>query len=77
MFAAVADGARAIRCLAVASSLEGPIAPCGMCRQVAAELGPDCVILMSDPQGSYRELSLRELLPVMFEHPAPDSAGRQ
>jgi cytidine deaminase len=70
MFAAVADGARSIRCLAVASNLKGPIAPCGMCRQVAAELGADCVILMSDPQGRYRESTLPALLPDSFRYPA-------
>ena len=72
MFTAIADGARAIRCLAVASSLQAPIAPCGMCRQVAAELGPDCLILMSDAEGHYRESRLAALLPDRFVYPRRD-----
>ena len=70
IFSAVADGARAIRALAVASTLEGPIAPCGLCRQVAAEFAADCPVLMAGAAGRYRESTLGRLLPDRFEHPA-------
>lgn len=69
MFSAIAGGAKAVRCLAIASNLDHPIPPCGICRQVASEVGPEAVILMADSEGRFEEATLDELLPRGFEYP--------
>jgi cytidine deaminase len=62
--AAVALGHTSFTALAVATKDGGP--PCGICRQVMAELGPDMVVYIADEQRRYRTTSVRELLPDMF-----------
>ena len=62
--AAVAQGLRAFTALAVVTENGG--APCGLCRQVMAELGPEMTVYIADAQGRYRTTTVRELLPAMF-----------
>jgi cytidine deaminase len=61
---AVADGQRAFAIIAVVS--EGGVTPCGACRQVLAEFGPDMLVVVADAAGSWKEYSIRELLPDAF-----------
>ena len=61
---AVALGQPSFIALAVATKDGG--APCGICRQVMAELGPDMVVYIADERGRYRTTSVRELLPDSF-----------
>ncbi len=72
--AAVAQGLRHFRALAVATKDGGT--PCGICRQVMAELGPDMDVFISDVQGSFRHTTVRALLPDSFSGasllPTPD-----
>jgi cytidine deaminase len=63
--AAVAAGVRRIDAVAVVA--EGPISPCGACRQVIAEFGPEAVVIGEDGAGGYVERGIRELLPEAFE----------
>jgi cytidine deaminase len=72
IFAAIADGARAIDALAVACVDVAPgadpagLMPCGACRQVMAEFaGPDLPVQV-DGAGTYR---LEQLLPNGFRLP--------
>lgn len=51
--------------LAVASDREGAFPPCGACRQVMAEFGPDAVIIFQGPAG-FKEMPLAGLLPESF-----------
>jgi cytidine deaminase len=51
--------------LAVVSDREGAFPPCGACRQVMAEFGPDAVIIFPGPEG-LKEMPLAELLPESF-----------
>jgi cytidine deaminase len=62
--AAVAQGQRAFVALAVATEDGG--SPCGICRQVMAELGPDMVVYISDAAGVFRTTTVRDLLPDSF-----------
>ena len=62
--AAVAQGLRDFTAIAVVTQNGG--APCGMCRQVMAELGPEMAVYIADVQGRYRVTTVRELLPAMF-----------
>jgi cytidine deaminase len=62
--AAVAQGKRDFVAIAVATANGGT--PCGTCRQVMAELGPDMLVYISDAAGRYSTTSVRELLPDSF-----------
>ncbi|WP_172249740.1 cytidine deaminase [Saccharibacillus deserti] len=69
LFRAVADGHRpgSFTMLAVVGDTDGPIAPCGVCRQVMVELcRPDMPVVLSNMRGDIRETTIRELLPDAF-----------
>ena len=61
---AIAQGHRNFVAIAVATANGGT--PCGICRQVMAELGPEMVVYISDEAGNYRTTSVTELLPGAF-----------
>lgn len=63
--AAVAAGARRFRGLALATGAQGPVAPCGACRQVLVEFEPGLRI-WSEWEGGQAEWTLHELLPEPF-----------
>lgn len=65
--AAVVNGARAFRALVVATSGARAGTPCGMCRQVLAELGPSFPIRCVSTEGDRVETSVAELLPQAFD----------
>lgn len=68
-FAAIAAGCRAgdFASLAVIGDTDGPIAPCGACRQVMMELGgPDLNVLLANLRGASSETSPAKLLPGAF-----------
>lgn len=54
--------------VAVAVVAEGttPPSPCGACRQVLHEFGPDCAVIMATPRGARRVTTLAALLPEAF-----------
>jgi cytidine deaminase len=62
--AAVAQGLSAPVAIAVATKNGG--SPCGICRQVMAELGPEMTVYIADERGEYRTTSVAELLPDSF-----------
>jgi cytidine deaminase len=62
--AAVAQGKRAYVALAVATQNGG--SPCGMCRQVMAELGPQMTVYIADAAGRFRTTNVADLLPDWF-----------
>lgn len=71
--AAVAHGRRDFLAIAVATRDGGT--PCGTCRQVMAELGPQMAVYISDDQGRFRETSVAKLLPDAFDSGSlPDPA---
>lgn len=72
--AAVSDGARGFRRLALAASSQEPVTPCGMCRQALAEFGTGLVIVSRGADGRRRRWTLGDLLPEPF---ARSSTGRQ
>jgi cytidine deaminase len=63
--AAVAAGARRFRRIVVVSNCEPPAPPCGACRQVLAEFGPDLIVEAVGPSGRRRWM-LGDLLPDAF-----------
>jgi cytidine deaminase len=64
-FKAVSEGERQFRAVAVVTS--NGAAPCGICRQVLYEFGPDMIVIMADPEGAITwEGPLTALLPYGF-----------
>jgi len=41
--------------------------PCGVCRQVMAEHAPELEILLGNPQGTFKRMTIQELLPETFK----------
>jgi cytidine deaminase len=64
-FKAVSEGERVFRAVAVVTS--NGAAPCGICRQVLYEFGPDMIVITADADGVITwEGSLADLLPFGF-----------
>ncbi|GAB7127144.1 cytidine deaminase [Silvimonas sp. JCM 19000] len=69
LFAAVAAGYRPgdFATLAVIGDTDGPIAPCGACRQVMIEIGsPTLEVVLTNLQGDTEVTSASALLPGAF-----------
>ena len=65
---AVAEGKREIRAVAVVTGSSPPSPPCGMCRQVLAELcAPTLVVVMANPAGDRVVTTLGALFPGTFD----------
>ncbi len=76
LFAAIAQGHRHFRALAVVTSNGG--SPCGSCRQVMREFAPTMTVIIADTAGNHRLTTVAELLPDSFgpEHlPREDGGG--
>jgi cytidine deaminase len=66
-FSAYAKGDRQFELLAVVADTEGPVSPCGACRQVISELCPkDMKVILTNLKGDIKELTVAELLPGAF-----------
>lgn len=64
---AVSEGVRDFRAVAVVGPQDDvPCAPCGACRQVLHEFGPDMAVVTPDGDG-YAVTTVRELLPGAFD----------
>ena len=63
--AAIAAGVKEFSALYVTADSKSPVAPCGACRQVAAEFKIP-LIIMSNLNGEERRCSWQELLPYAF-----------
>lgn len=69
LFRAIADGhaPRSFRAIAVTADTVGPVTPCGVCRQVMAELcAPDMPVVLGSLRGEWRITTVAELLPGAF-----------
>ncbi|MFO0951796.1 MAG: cytidine deaminase [Isosphaeraceae bacterium] len=66
VFRAVCDGRRRVLAVAVYTPTPEPTAPCGACRQVLHEFGPDALVIGACDGPSILRASLRELLPHAF-----------
>lgn len=62
--AAIAQGKRELRAIAVVTA-DGA-SPCGLCRQVMIELGPEMDVYIGDDAGKFRSTTVRALLPDAF-----------
>lgn len=66
-FKAVSEGITDFKALAVTGDTEGPISPCGACRQVIAEFcDSDMPVYLTNLNGKVLETTVGELLPGAF-----------
>ncbi|NJP36489.1 cytidine deaminase [Alkalicoccus luteus] len=67
IFKAVSEGEREFSAIAVAANTEGPVSPCGACRQVMAELlQPQTEVFLTNVNGDVQETTVADLLPGAF-----------
>jgi cytidine deaminase len=66
IFSAITAGERSIRAVAVYTPTPLPTAPCGACRQVIHEFGPDALVLCACDSKSRIDTRLSALLPAAF-----------
>lgn len=66
IFRAVAAGERSVRAVAVYTPTATPTSPCGACRQVINEFGPDAVVISVCDGAGRIETTLESLLPAAF-----------
>ncbi|HUT13972.1 MAG TPA: cytidine deaminase [Thermoguttaceae bacterium] len=74
---AVAKGHRKIVAVVVVTDADSPTPPCGACRQVIHEFGPDAEILSFSADGTMLRQTLGELLPQAFGPDNLDGPDRQ
>jgi len=67
IFKAISEGKKKIEAVAVVADTEGPVSPCGACRQVLAEFcDSDTKIYLTNLKGHTEEWSMSRLLPGAF-----------
>ena len=62
IFKAVSEGERDLKAIAVVTDLAKPASPCGPCRQVIYEFGPEALVIMANMQNDIKEYSINQLL---------------
>ncbi len=67
MFQAIAHGERQLVRIAVCADTPEPVAPCGACRQVMQELGPQMEVILVNQAGAQIVTTAEELLPYSFQ----------
>lgn len=80
---AVAEGALGVVEVAVVADTPIPCPPCGACRQLISDLGPQAMVHMGNLHGAVSSQSIQALLPGAFtaeylkrESPDTDPAGK-
>lgn len=66
LFSAIADGVREFEAIAVVSSSGDYTYPCGICRQVIAELMPEGKLIFSNNENEYEVFTINDILPHSF-----------
>ncbi|EDX66546.1 MULTISPECIES: cytidine deaminase [Bacillus] len=67
IFKAVSEGERDFSYLVITGETDGPISPCGACRQVIAEFcDPKMPVLLTNVKGDEKEVTVEQLLPGAF-----------
>ena len=66
VFKAVSEGRTRLTACAVVTDISPPASPCGACRQVLNDFGPELTMYLANPAGEVIEVALAELLPKAF-----------
>lgn len=64
--AAVAGGEKKVLAVAVVTQGAEPSPPCGTCRQVLSEFGPNALVILKSTEGREERLRLSEIFPRPF-----------
>lgn len=77
IFKAVSKGVKEFKALVVTGDTEGPISPCGACRQVISEFcAGDMPVYLTNIQGEVMETTVEKLLPGAFAREDLKDAGK-
>ena len=77
-FKAVSDGVRSFKALVVVADTEGPVSPCGACRQVIAEFCDGSMpVYLTNLNGDVEETTVAKLLPGAFSKEDLSYAAKQ
>ena len=67
VFKAVSEGDKEFQTIVVTADTEGPVSPCGACRQVLVEFcDPEMPVILTNKKGDIKETTVSELLPGAF-----------
>ena len=66
IFKSVSEGKTKFKAIAIYADTETYCTPCGACRQVIAEFGPDIVVIQANRHGEYILNTINEILPGGF-----------
>lgn len=67
LFKAYSEGVTKFDTLVVVADTDGPVSPCGACRQVISELcEPDMEVILTNLKGDVQRTHVKELLPGAF-----------
>jgi cytidine deaminase len=67
VFKAISEGETRILGVAIVTDTHPPASPCGSCRQVLHEFGPDAFVVCANLEGEELTASVREFLPAGFD----------
>ena len=77
-FKAISEGIHSFKALAVTGDTDGPISPCGACRQVIAEFcDGEMPVYLTNLKGDVMETTVAELLPGAFSKEDLAYAGKR
>jgi cytidine deaminase len=67
LFKAYSEGVTQFDSLVVVADTEGPVSPCGACRQVISELcDPEMEVVLTNLKGDIQKIQVKDLLPGAF-----------
>lgn len=67
IFKAVSEGSQEFDKMVITGNTDGPISPCGACRQVISEFcAPDMPVILTNVDGNTEETTVGALLPGAF-----------
>ena len=67
VFKAISEGERTVLGVAIVTDTHPPASPCGSCRQVLHEFGPDAFVVCANLDGDERHSTVRAYLPEGFD----------
>lgn len=68
IFKAASEGQRKIEAIAIVADTEGPVSPCGACRQVIAEFSDENTkVYLTNLKGDVTEWTIAQMLPGFFQ----------
>jgi len=77
IFKAVSEGSRDLEAIAIVADTDGPVSPCGACRQVMVEFfDPSAKVYLTNLKGETLETTVEKLLPGAFKQEDLHESGK-